>query len=91
MALEETITLGNLITITSGILTWTITVIGGMAWLNKRFGELLKLVDYDKRHLDLVFSLRELEKRVYKIELWAARINGHEGQESFETKRPKRR
>ena len=72
----DTISLGNLITITTGLASWSLTVISLIAWFNRKFDSLIRektfvnfTTLYEKRHADL-------SRRLYNIELWAAKKNG---------------
>ena len=58
------------------LITWTGTIIGILAWLNRQFTVLREMVDrrvsydiYEDRHNDL-------SERLRKLELWAAKKNG---------------
>ena len=58
------------------LITWTGTIIGVLAWLNRQFTVLREMVDrrvsydiYEDRHNDL-------SERLRKLELWAAKKNG---------------
>ena len=58
------------------LITWTGTIIGVLAWLNRQFTVLREMVDrrvsydiYEDRHNDL-------SQRLRKLELWAAKKNG---------------
>lgn len=73
---NETITLGNLITIVSGILFWGSSLVYIINWLNKKFEQVLKenkftefINTYEKRHT-------VLGRRLYNLEIWAASKNG---------------
>ena len=58
------------------LITWTGTIIGVLAWLNRQFTVLREMVDrrvsydiYEDRHNDL-------SERLRRLELWAAKKNG---------------
>jgi hypothetical protein len=87
---QDTITLGSLIQILSGIVFWGATVATIIIWLNKKFESLVHRSEYD-RYVDNLSTQRlefinlyerrhtALMNRIYDLELWAARKNGPNG------------
>lgn len=57
----------DLITISSGLLLWSTTVIGFVWWLNSKFNSLLIRTDYEKRHDELMERVRQMEIKVAKL------------------------